>query len=139
MPQNDPAEFRPARESSMWFPVVVIVAVLAAAFGWWRWSQQKEEAPPETPTTATAPQPQSPPADVPPQPPIATGPQNPMDNLAEPEKALPALSDADAHVASALNDLLGRKNVASFLQLDGFVRRAVATVDNLPREHATAR
>jgi len=137
MPQNDPAEFRPARESSMWFPVVVILAVLVAAFGWWRWSQR--EVPPEAPPTATAPQPQPAPADVPPPPPVATGPQNPVDNLAEPEKELPALNDADARVTSALNDLLGRKNVTTFLQLDGFVRRAVATVDNLPREHATAR
>jgi len=137
MPQNDPAEFRPARESSMWFPVVVIVAVLAAAFGWWRWSQR--EMPAEAPPSAAAPQPQPVPADVPPPPPVATGPQNPMDNLAEPEKALPALNDADARVTSALNDLLGSKNVTTFLQLDGFVRRAVATVDNLPREHATAR
>lgn len=138
MPQNDSAEFRPARESSMWLPVVVILAVLAAAFGWWRWSQQREVQP-DAPPAAMAPQPQPAPADVPPQPPVATGPQNPMDNLAEPEKALPALNDADARVTSALNDLLGRKNVMSFLQLDGFVRRAVATVDNLPREHATAR
>lgn len=139
MPQyDDPAEFRPARESSMWVPVIVIVAVLVAAFGWWRWSQHREAAP-EAQPSVTTPQPQTPPADVPPQPPVATGPLNPMDNLAEPEKSLPALNDADSHVTSALNDLLGRKNVTSFLQLDGFVRRAVATVDNLPREHATAR
>ncbi len=122
----------------MWIPVVVIVAILAAAFGWWHWSLQKE-VPPETPPTAAAPQPQPAPADVPAPPPVATGPQNPMDNLAEPDKALPPLNDADARVTSALNELLGRKAVTSFLQIDNFVRRAVATVDNLPREHATAR
>src|SRR5262245_48087522 len=115
MPQNDPAEFRPARESSMWLPLVVILAVLAAAFGWWRWSQLRE-APTEAPPAATAPQPQPAPADVPQPPPVATGPQNPMDNLAEPEKALPALNDADARVTSALTELLGHKNVTSFLQ-----------------------
>lgn len=138
MPQNDPAEFRPARESSMWIPVIVIVAILAGAFGWWRWSLQRDVTPEATPA-ATAPQPGPAPADAPAPPPVAAGPQNPMDNLAEPDKTLPALNDADARVSGALNELLGRKNVASFLQLDGFVRRAVATVDNLPRQHATSR
>ena len=40
---------------------------------------------------------------------------------------------------SALVELLGAKQVLNFLQVDGFVRRAVATVDNLPRERATSR
>jgi hypothetical protein len=39
-------------------------------------------------------------------------------------------------VGAALTELLGRKNVLTFLQLDGFARRVVATTDNLAREHA---
>ena len=53
-----------------------------------------------------------------------------------PPAPLPALAESDEHVSAMLSDLLGRKNVLSFLQLDGFVRRAVATVDNLGRSHA---
>ncbi|MDM0105957.1 DUF3014 domain-containing protein [Variovorax sp. J22R24] len=135
MPERDSAEFRPARESSVWTLVIVVVVILAAAFAWWRWSLQKE-APPQEPPAATAPQPTPP--DAPPAP-VAQGPQNPVDALAEPDPALPALNDADGRVTAALNELLGRKSVVSFLQVDGFVRRVVATVDNLPRAQATSR
>lgn len=136
MPERDPAEFRPARESSMWIPAIVVVAILAASFAWWRWSLQKE-APPEAPPVATAPRPQPAPPDAPA--PVATGPQNLVEPLAEPDKTLPPLNDADARVNGALTDLLGKKAVTSFLQTDGFVRRVVATVDNLPRPQASSR
>jgi hypothetical protein len=69
--------------------------------------------------------------------PVATGPQNPIET--PPDAALPPLASSDAQVTSALTDLLGRKNVLSFLHVDGFVRRFVATVDNLPRERAAPR
>jgi hypothetical protein len=125
MPRNDPEEFRPVRESSIGISaLVIVVAILAIAFGWWRWSQQKE--PP-----VAAPSPQAAPVEA-----LATtDPQNPMESLAEPDASLPALNDADALVSGALDELLGHKAVTSFLQLDRFVRRVVATVDNLPREH----
>src|ERR1700757_4056688 len=102
MPERDPAEFRPARESSIWIPLIIVVAILVAAFAWWLWSLQKG-APPGAPPVATAPQPQPAPADTPAPAPVATGPQNLVDALAEPDKALPALNDADARVAGALN------------------------------------
>src|SRR5256885_16798788 len=57
----------------------------------------------------------------------------------QPASGLPALQDSDAHVTQALNGLLGRDKAGSFLQMDGFVRRAVATVDNLTRSQAPAR
>jgi hypothetical protein len=128
--------------------MVVILLILLAAFGWWIWSMPETRMPPPQPSTvaapaATQPQPQPPtqpaPAAAPAPPPVATGPQNPVDSLAEPDKNLPALADADAAVTSALDALLGHKTVISFLQLDGFVRRVVATVDSLPREHAAPR
>ena len=50
--------------------------------------------------------------------------------------ALPSLAESDPRVGELLADLLTRKNVLTFLQMDGFVRRAVATVDNLARPHA---
>ncbi|RZL97255.1 MAG: DUF3014 domain-containing protein, partial [Variovorax sp.] len=75
----------------------------------------------------------------PPAPEQAVGPQNPIDTLAPPEAALPRLNDADARVTTALGELLGGAKSLSFLQLDGFVRRVVATVDNLVRPQAAAR
>jgi Protein of unknown function (DUF3014) len=137
MPERDSAEFRPARESSVWILAIVVILILAAAFAWWRWSLQKGA--PAEPPIATAPQPQGAPADVPAPPPEPLGPQNPVDALAQPDANLPPLNDADARVNAALNELLGKKSVASFLQTDGFVRRVVATVDNLPRAQATSR
>lgn len=136
MPERDPAEFRPAKESSIWTAVLVVVVILAAAFAWWRWSLQKE--PPPAPPAASAPPPQDRPADIPPAA-VATGPQNLVDALAAPEAALPPLNDADSRVTAALNDLVGKKSVGSFLEPSGFVRRFVATVDNLPRAQATSR
>lgn len=51
-------------------------------------------------------------------------------------KPLPALGQSDARLQQELNALVGRKNVQTFVLLESFVRRAVATVDNLGREHA---
>lgn len=51
-------------------------------------------------------------------------------------RALPPLGQSDARAREDLNTLLGRKKVEQFLLVDSFVRRAVATIDNLGREHA---
>jgi hypothetical protein len=56
--------------------------------------------------------------------------------VAGPAAALPGLGDSDPLVTEKLTELLGRKDVLTFLQLDGFARRVVATVDNLARSHA---
>lgn len=56
--------------------------------------------------------------------------------LVTPATDLPVLQESDPYVRSALNDLLGRSNLLTFLQLDVFVLRVVATVDNLARAHA---
>ena len=134
MPPRDPTEFRPRGESSPWIVIAVLVVLIAAGIAWWRW-QQPQPAP-VTPPVATTPQPDG---AVPEPPATASGPQNPVDALAEPDAVLPSLADADAVVAKLLAELLGQKQVASFLQLDGFVRRVVATVDNLPRSLAPSR
>ena len=103
---------------------------------WWYWWRPADvpEAPPEV---AEAPAQPAEPEPVPA--PELTEPQNPVDALEPPAPGLPALQDSDAHVAQALNGLLGRDKAGSFLQMDGFVRRAVATVDNLTRSQAPAR
>lgn len=53
-----------------------------------------------------------------------------------PARALPPLGQSDPRLREDLNTLLGRKKVEQFLLVDSFVRRAVATIDNLGREHA---
>lgn len=110
---------------------VSIVAALGA--GTWYWLDQSAapKAPPPPPPAVAAKSPAPPPA--------VPGPQiaHPIEAVAP--VALPALAESDAFVSEALIALLGNKAVLSLLQTDGFVRRAVATVDNLARAHAAPR
>lgn len=142
MPERDAADFRPRAQPSQARPVaaVVVIAALAAA-AWWYWQRPdpSAQAPQEPPATS-----ESGPVPAEPMPqPSATqevaGPQHPVDALEPPAASLPALQDSDAHVAKALDGLLGRDKVTRFLLTDGFVHRAVATVDNLARAQAPAR
>ena len=136
MTQRDPTEFRPVQRDATALRTIVglvIVVALAAAGWWWYDTQRQAPRPTAVPAAAGTPQPDgTPPA---PAAPVATGPQFPIDAPAD--GAPPA--DPDARIAQALGALLGQPGVASFLQMDGFARRFVATVDNLPREQASAR
>jgi len=114
----------------LWLGGIVLIA--AAGFGW-QWWQAKPKPVPAPPTAQTAP---TPPSVAAAPEAAASGPQNPVDALAPPDTSLPPLASSDAKVTEALNGLLGAKSATKFLSLDGFVRRLVATVDNLPREHA---
>jgi hypothetical protein len=92
---------------------------------------------PIAPTPVTKPEAESaPPA------PLDAGPRKPT--VAHPVPAdvgahheLPALDQSDAYLSGVLRELVGRKAVASFLNLDGFARRFVATVDNLAGDSAS--
>ncbi len=102
--------------------VSLAIAAVAGSIIWWRAIQ----APPAVAPVAESPRaPASAPA-------AAPGPaiQHPV------EEARSPLAAAD--VGAALAELLGRKAVTSFLQVDDFPRRFVATVDNLGRSHAPA-
>ncbi|VWX62768.1 conserved hypothetical protein [Burkholderiales bacterium 8X] len=136
MPEREP-HHRPRQDSSPWTFVIVVVALVAAGLGWWYWTHYRKP-PPATPPTASVPQPDAP-TPPPAAPPVATGPQNPVDALASPDASLPPLGEADARVAALLAELLGKKALGDFLQTDGFVRRFVATVDNLARAQAPSR
>lgn len=150
MPDRDTArararptdDFRPRDEKSRTPLVVGVLVLLAAAAGWWYWNYGPYQGGRQTaaPAAAVAPLPDDAPAKAP-EPAEATvsGPQNPVDAIAKPDAALPALSDADAQVTSALTQLLGAGPLGSFLNVDGFVRRTVATVDNLTRQQAPSR
>ena len=137
MPDPETAEFRPApprTSSTPWVIAVALAGAVAAAAAWWFWLRPVEE-PPAPPPVAAAPQaPAAPPAVT-----EASGPQNPVEALAPADPALPALAQSDPRVAELLSELLGSDKVASFLLTDGFVRRVVATVDNLGRAQAPSR
>lgn len=131
---NRPTSRAPALITSV---IVLAVVLVAGYFGWQHFN------PRPAPVPAVEPLAQLPEASAVPLTPVAPSIQHPIDTPA-PEAAggpapLPALADADQWVGEQLNELLTRKNVLAFLQLDGFVRRAVATVDNLARQQAPAR
>ncbi|MFY3383799.1 DUF3014 domain-containing protein [Paracidovorax sp. MALMAid1276] len=143
MPDRDTTEFRhraDAATPAAWgVAAVLLVGLAAAAALWWFWLRAPQPA--AVPAVATAQAPAAPGASAaapPPQAP-ASGPQNLVDSLAPADAALPALADSDARVAALLAELLGRDKVGAFLVTDGFVRRVVATVDNLGRAQAPAR
>ncbi len=111
---------------------VSVVAALGA--GTWFWLDQSAtlKAPPPAPPPAAAQKPSAPP--LAPRAPVIA---NPIEAAVPVE--LPPLAESDAFVSEALVALLGNKAVLTLLQTDGFVRRVVATVDNLARPHAALR
>ncbi len=117
---------------------LIATAVLAVAgyFGW-QYYQARQAPQPLEPPVATAPPEAAAPAPAPPlAEPAIQHPVDPPVETATAPAPLPALADADPYIADRLGELLGRPNALRFLQLDGFVKRAVATVDNLGRSHA---
>jgi Protein of unknown function (DUF3014) len=118
-----------------------VLIVLALGGGWYWWQQRQPAVPPTAPTAVTEP---APVAVMPaPPPPAASEPaiQHPI------EEPLPAataaaprtLDQAEGAVVQALSALLGSNPGASMVRRDDFVRRAVATIDNLGRAHAAPR
>ena len=109
--------------------VALLVIAAAAAFFWW----QRQAPPPAEIAAPTAePQVKEAPAEAP-------AIKYPIESVAPGEKdtAAPAPEEADQRIDAALIDLLGRDAVASFLRVTDFPMRAVATVDNLARTHAS--
>ncbi|TAN09144.1 MAG: DUF3014 domain-containing protein [Burkholderiaceae bacterium] len=145
MPHKDPLDFRPPQESRSAWKLLLAVLVLAIAAGWWFWwrpahapapaaepaAQAPEPTPPEAPSNAGA---VTPLATEPS--PEASGPQNPVDALGSPDSALPSVSESDQRVKKALGNLLGQGGLADLIEFNHFVRRAVATLDNLGRSYA---
>lgn len=139
MPDYEAADLRPERERSTALPAVLaIVLVCAAAAGaaWWFWLRPADVPAAAPPPVASAPAP-APTASSPMS--EASGPQNPVEGLAPPDASLPPLAESDSRVAALLGELMGTDNVARFVLTEGFVRRVVATVDNLGRVQAPSR
>ena len=56
-----------------------------------------------------------------------------------PEKPLPALDASDSTMTNTLGELLSDKTLIEFFHVQDFIRRVVATVDNLPRQKLALR
>jgi hypothetical protein len=116
--------------------IAVVVALAAIAYFAWQYFNAPAPAPQPAPMAVT---PMAPAPVVVVSAPELPGIQHPLDTMtptATVSVALPALADSDKWVSDRLAGVLSRKNILTFLQLDGFVRRVVATVDNLGRESA---
>jgi len=132
-------------QSIKWLLALLAAIGLAAAAYFW-WQQRPSEMP--VPPTKVAPVQQVTPAPVvaapEPAPPAAPPPiRHPIEVVqtpaARPPAPLPTLAESDKFLKDVLTELLTRKAVLSFLNMDDFVRRSVATVDNLAQGHAAAR
>lgn len=116
----------------------LLVAIAGAGTTLW-WMYRGKVVPPSPVAQAPAqPEPAAPAAAPAP---ADAGPKHPLEPLAAASAPapLPALDDAEALVGTALAELAGRSGVMAFLQVDGFVRRAVVSVDNLARPMAASR
>jgi Protein of unknown function (DUF3014) len=116
-----------------------VLIALAIGGGWYWWQQRKPAVPP-VPTAVTEPAPVA--AAPAPPPPAASEPaiQHPIEAPPVATAEAPrTLDQSDAVIAQALSALLGSKPGASMVRRDDFVRRAVATIDNLGRAHAAPR
>lgn len=129
------------RRRAIWWSLVALAALVVAAVagGYYYWSQRPDAAPPADtlpPRAATepAPQPQAEPAI---QHPIEAAKSETV--LAVAPEPLPALDASDQRLADALAGIVDRGAITEFLNLTGFVRRVVVTVDNLPRKKAAQR
>jgi hypothetical protein len=111
---------------------VLLLACAGAAYLWWPGRQVVARAPAPTPVAVV-----EAPSPAPPAEPVIRHPIEPA--ASAPMPSLPPLDKSDDAAARALTDLLGAKSVTAMLQTDAFVRRVVATLDNLGRAHAAPR
>ncbi len=122
---------------------VLVTAVLvlgaAAAYFWPTLAGWFAGQPPLPPVVATAPPPPEALPSAAPPPAAASQPEPAAPAPPADAPPLPPLAEADGLVRQLLADSLGRGPVLNLLQTGGFVQRAVATVDNLPRQAAPAR
>jgi hypothetical protein len=121
------------------FIVLLLGLVLGGAYYFWQ--QRASEPAPETLQAATPVQAIAPPIAPASSPAAANAPPPVLHPIevakAEVDPALPELGKADAYVMQALGNLLSQADLRAFVLGDDFVRHVVATVDNLPRSHAS--
>ena len=115
------------------FVAAALLLVAGGAAFYYAWWEPRHRAVPEVPAAAS----EAASAETPASAPAAVAAvQYPLEAAASAPE-LPKLGEEQAYVVHALVELLGKREVTSFIQLDGFVRHLVATVDSLPRQHAS--
>ncbi|HJV95437.1 MAG TPA: DUF3014 domain-containing protein [Albitalea sp.] len=125
-----------SHSSGVWLALAAVSAMLlVGALAWWyRFGAQPPVEPVQLPPRVAEAPPAAPSA-------VAAAPapvQYPIEAPREAASApLPTLEASDPMLAQGLADLLGRQAALSQLLTDGFVRRFVATVDNLTRARAS--
>ncbi|MCY7371597.1 MAG: DUF3014 domain-containing protein, partial [Polaromonas sp.] len=119
------------------FPLLIAAMLAAIGLGGYYVLQGRSgmfSSAPKLPTVPLAPAPNDAPvAEAPPTEPAI---QYPVEAASAPGGPLPALAASDGFITKALAEIVSRRDMQTFLQLDGFARRVVATVDNLARPHA---
>lgn len=123
-----------------WF-VAAVVSLCAVGGAYLFWLYPRGFTPAPAPVAVTPPVDAAPRA-LPPAPVAPPAILHPVEAMQAPVNetaVLPSLDESDKFVTQALTGLLGRGAVLSFLNLDQVVRAAVATVDNLGRDHAASR
>jgi hypothetical protein len=132
--QDDrPNNLAPVRSSFPWIPLVIVLGLGAGVAGYYYAGLEKPRAPaaqPEAPQVAEKTPAPPEPAVRHPVPPLPVG---------EAPKSLPTLEQSDAMMREAISGLIGAKPFADMVVPSDFVRRIVATVDNLPRPTAPRR
>jgi len=115
-----------------WWPALVAVLIIAAGSYWYVTRTPPVEAPAEV--------------SIPPEAPTTEAIRHPIEQSRQPESAegipaqeLPPLDASDAEVEGALVDLFDGGPVLDFVGSSDYIRKVVATVDNLPRSRASAR
>ena len=138
MPDYQNNSLKPPEQSSSrgwWLAILLVLLLAVGAWFWFPFEKSSgslpvatDAAPPQdvVPTVPTAPDP-------------ASGPENPIEALGLPDETLPPLDSSDDYLSRVVASIFGADKSDSLLQLDGFARRVVATVDNLPREQSPAR
>jgi hypothetical protein len=119
----------------LWWGVPAGLLAVAIAGGYLYWTRSPAPQPTaEPPVAGAAPQ-------APAEPAIRHPIEDARPDTQEPVAAtLPAsVDESDEAVQEALAGLVGRGPLEQFANLSGFVRRVVATVDNLPRKKAPQR
>jgi hypothetical protein len=114
---------------TIWWLIVLFGIGVFAFILYHAWQKMRPAPQPTTAPSAAAPAP-APPA----EPQI----RFPIQQEAQ-AKPLPALNDSDTAVKEALGSLWGADKLEQFFLLKDFVRRIVATIDNLPRARLAQR
>jgi hypothetical protein len=113
---------------------LLVLALAAGGWQWWRLKHVRPVSVATAPEVAPEPAPAAPASAA-----LETPIRHPIESMPTlPPAGAPAATGADG-VKAALENLLGTRMVASFLQTDGFIDKVVATVDNLDREHVARR